>query len=111
MKNSLTNILAVFCIVIAPPSTMAVDEKYELTIKNHQFQPNELNIPAGQKIKLLIKNLDDTPEEFESNELNLEKVIMGNASASIFVGPLKPGIYPFFGEFHSDSAQGKLHVK
>lgn len=110
MKYKVTGILAIFCTLLVTQNAMAIDE-YELTIKNHQFQPNELSIPAGQKVKLRIKNLDDTPEEFESYELNREKVILGNASISIFIGPLEPGVYPFFGEFHPDSAKGKLHVK
>jgi plastocyanin len=84
---------------------------YELFIKDHKFSPAELLVPAGQKIKLLVKNQDSTPEEFESHELNREKVIPGNSSAPIFVGPLKPGEYKFFGEFHEASAQGKLIVK
>jgi hypothetical protein len=29
----------------------------------------------------------------------------------VFVGPLKPGRYPFFGEFHEQTAQGALVVR
>lgn len=110
MKSILTGAFAIFCTFIVSSNAMAIEE-YELLIKDHQFQPSELSIPAGQKVKLNIKNLDDTPEEFESNELKREKVIMGKASASVFVGPLEPGVYPFIGEFHPDTAQGKIHVK
>lgn len=110
MKSLLTGAFAILCTFIVSSNAMAIEE-YELLIKDHQFQPSELSIPAGQKIKLHIKNLDDTPEEFESNELKREKVIMGKASASVFVGPLEPGVYPFVGEFHPDTAQGKIHVK
>ena len=59
----------------------------------------------------MVKNQDATPEEFESYELNREKVIPGNTQAIIFVGPLPPGIYPFFGEFFPKTAQGKIIVK
>ena len=85
--------------------------EYVLTIKNHQFQPAEITVPAGVKVKLLVDNQDATPEEFESHELNREKVIPGNSQAKIFVGPLEPGVYPFFGEFHEATAQGKILVK
>ena len=75
------------------------------------FVPSEITIPANTKIKLRIHNRDITPEEFESWELNREKVIMGNSTATIFIGPLPPGIYPFFGEFNPKTAQGKVIVE
>jgi len=61
-------------------------------------------------VKLIVYNRDPTPEEFESFELNREKVIMGGAKAVIFIGPLPPGEYPFFGEFHPNTALGKIVV-
>jgi plastocyanin len=77
-----------------------------LTIKEHRFEPAELKVPAGKKIKLIIDNQDASAEEFESHELNREKVIPGNSRASVFIGPLKPGKYPFYGEFHESTAKG-----
>lgn len=82
--------------------------QFDLAIRNHAFEPAEIKIPANTKVKLLVKNLDATPEEFESHDLNREKVIKGNSEAAIFVGPLKPGVYGFFGEFNPKTAQGKL---
>ena len=85
--------------------------EFTLTIKDHKFEPAELTVPAGQKVRIKVVNADPTPEEFESHELNREKVIPGGATATIFVGPLKPGTYPFFGEFNPKTAQGKLIAK
>lgn len=79
---------------------------YEIEIREHLFYPAELTIPAGQKVKLVVLNRDVTSEEFESFELNREKVIMGKRKAIIFIGPLRPGRYPYFGEFHPETAQG-----
>jgi len=84
----------------------AADPEVALTIREHRFEPAELRVPAGQKIKLVVHNQDATPEEFESHELNREKVVAPGAKASIFIGPLKPGRYPFFGEFHEKTARG-----
>lgn len=84
---------------------------FEIVIKDHKFQPATLEIPAHKKVKLIVKNQDPTPEEFESYELNREKVIAGNAQAVIFVGPLDPGTYPYFGEFNMATAQGKIVAK
>jgi hypothetical protein len=81
---------------------------FEIEMRDLLFLPAELTVPAGQKIKLLVYNRDPTPEEFESYELNREKVIMGSSKAVIFIGPLKPGVYPFFGEFNPKTAQGKV---
>jgi hypothetical protein len=93
-------------------SAFAVDEKvYTLIIKEHQFQPAEINIPAGMKVKLLVLNQDSTPEEFESHSLNREKIIAGNGKATIYVGPLVAGRYPFEGEFNAKTAQGVLIVQ
>lgn len=84
---------------------------FTITIQDHLFYPAELEVPANTKVKLLIINKDPTPEEFESYELNREKVIMGGKKTVIFIGPLKPGVYPFFGEFNMSTAQGKIIAK
>lgn len=81
---------------------------YEITIKDHTFIPDEIRVPAGEKIKLVVHNKDATPEEFESDDFRREKIIAGNSSATIFVGPLEPGKYHFFGEFNLDKANGYL---
>ncbi len=83
----------------------------ELRIRDHLFFPATLEIPANQKVKIRIYNEDPTPEEFESFELNREKVIVGNGETVIFIGPLKTGEYPFFGEFYPKTAQGVVVVK
>ncbi|MGB5093578.1 MAG: cupredoxin domain-containing protein [Parvibaculum sp.] len=94
--------------------TVAASEdvpSFGITIENHLFSPAELEVPAGQKVKLVVKNLDPTPEEFESHELGREKVIAGNSEGVIFIGPLEAGTYPYFGEFNEDTAQGKIIAK
>ncbi len=96
--------------MVALPSAALAGEKPEFTIiiKDHRFEPEVLYGPAGVKIKLIVINQDPTPEEFESFELNREKIIGGGRTAIIYIGPLKPGEYPFFGEFNMDTALGKI---
>ena len=77
-----------------------------LVIKNHKFEPAEVKVPAGQRVKLTVHNQDPTPEEFESHSLNREKVIAAGAKVVIFIGPLKPGKYEFYGEYHEATAKG-----
>lgn len=93
-------------LAMALPCQSAIE--FELLIKDHLFYPAELRVPAGEKIKLRVINQDDSTEEFESFELNREKLISGNSQTVIFIGPLPAGEYPFFGEFHPATAQGKI---
>ncbi|MGH1397773.1 MAG: DUF6746 family protein [Alphaproteobacteria bacterium] len=95
----------------AKESAQAHSGVYELHIKDHKFTPEEIRVPAGQKIKLVIHNDDPTPEEFESDDFRREKIIAGNSKATIHVGPLKPGKYHFFGEFNLDTANGYLYAE
>ncbi len=103
--------IAAFYWLFAVSAADADDPVFRLTIRDHRFEPAELVVPAGQKIKLEVENQDATPEEFESYELNREKVVPAKGTVVIFVGPLKPGRYPFFGDFNKDSAKGVLIAK
>ncbi len=102
------NALWAWVLILLAMPVAAKPPIFEIEIRNHLFEPSELIIPANTKVKLIVYNRDPTPEEFESYELNREKVIMGNRKAVIFIGPLKPGEYPFFGEFNPKTAQGKI---
>ena len=90
---------------------IAADDSFSLTIKDHRFEPSQLQVPAGKKLKLVVKNLDPTAEEFESHDLKREKIIAGKGQATINIGPLKPGTYRFVGEYHESTAQGQLIAK
>jgi hypothetical protein len=90
---------------------LADKSEFNIEIRDHLFFPSALTIPANTKIKLWVYNRDDTPEEFESYQLNREKVILGKQKAVIFLGPLPAGEYPFFGEYNPKSAQGKIIVE
>jgi plastocyanin len=93
------------------PSAFAKTPEFNITIKNHVFSPASLEIPAGEKVKLVIQNQDATAEEFDSSDLNREKIISGNSKGVIFIDPLDVGEYSFMGEFNRKTAQGKLIVK
>lgn len=94
-----------FALLLSPLLAVAADE-ITIVIKDHKFSPAEVRVPAGQKVKLVIDNQDATPEEFESAELNREKIIAPKSKAAVWIGPLKPGKYPFMGEFNQATAKG-----
>ena len=110
-RGSHALVLALLLSSVASMASAAEPPEVTLVIRNHRFVPSELVVPANTKIKLMVVNEDPTPEEFESHELNREKVVTGKGRIPVYVGPLKPGRYPFFGDFHSDTAQGALIAK
>lgn len=83
----------------------------ELIIKDHRFEPEILELPAGKKIRITVHNQDDTIEEFESLDLKREKIVLGKSKIRVILAPLKPGEYKFFGEFHEETAKGKIIVR
>lgn len=95
-------------LTVAAATAVAEVPEFKIMIKEHKFHPAEVKVPANVKVLLLVENQDSTPEEFESYELHREKIIAGNKTGKIFIGPLKPGRYPFFGEFNADTAQGAI---
>jgi hypothetical protein len=84
---------------------------FELTIKAGRFYPETIEVPAHTKFRLRIKNEGPGAEEFESIDLRKEKVLAPGASSFLIFQPLKPGTYKFFGEFHPETAQGRIVAK
>lgn len=107
----MNRLLVVTALAALPMLGHAADSTATLLIQDHRFQPGELIVPAGQKIKLTVENRDAAPEEFESYVLNREKVIAGQSSAIVWIGPLQPGRYAFFGDFNPKTAQGVIVAK
>ncbi len=91
--------LCVYTFALAEPEAL-------LIIKNHRFEPTEIKVPAGQRVRLTVHNQDTTPEEFESHKLNREKVVPPGAKVVIYIGPLKQGKYEFWGEYNEATAKG-----
>jgi plastocyanin len=100
-------------VVVAPalPARAAEPVAFTIEMKDHKFSPAEIRVPASTPITLTVKNLDATAEEFESHPLDVEKVVAGNASATIRLKPLEKGSYKFVGEYHEDTAKGTLIVE
>jgi hypothetical protein len=79
-----------------------------ISIKDHRFQPAELKVPANTPVTLFVRNLDPSPEEFESNTLRVEKIVAGNSEITLNFQPLAPGRYCFYGDFNEATAQGAI---
>jgi hypothetical protein len=87
------------------------DDTLQLEFRQHRFIPNRITVPANVKFRLMVKNSDDTADEFESVDLNREKLVAPGQTITVFLGPLSPGEYKFFGDFHQDTAQGVMVAK
>ena len=79
-----------------------------IAIEKHRFQPDVVQVKANAPFVLVVTNNDPTPEELESRELQIEKIIPGGKTLKIRMRALKPGTYPFIGEFHESTAKGRI---
>jgi sulfur transfer protein SufE len=111
MKTSHIALAALILIFLASTG-FAEEKEYLVQIREHHFYPDIIQVPANQKFKLLIENLDKTLEEFESHDLKKEKLVGGSGKKiTIVIDALKPGEYRFFGDFHQKTAQGRIIAK
>lgn len=92
-------------LMAAAPSAVRAQE-ITLTIKDHKFTPEEIKVPANTRVIITVINEDATAEEFDSTALKVEKVVAGKSKGTVRFGPLKPGRYPFIGEYHEATAKG-----
>jgi Cupredoxin-like domain len=99
-----------FTLPAGPTTAPAQETSYAVTIHDDRFEPSTLNVKAGVKFQLRVKNARKVAAEFESAELNREKVVPPGQSAVIYIGPLAPGTYPFFDDFRQ-STRGRLVAK
>lgn len=95
----LRGIAATVLLICATPA-LAQAPTVTVVIRDHQFVPVEVPVPAGAKVELTIRNEQTTPAEFESTSLHREKVVTPGGTSSVFIGPLSPGRYEFFDDFH-----------
>lgn len=91
----------------AMPAVAALPS-YELTIRDGHFEPARIEVPAGQRFKIVVHNGGTGPTEFESTPLRVEKVLSPGVTSFVVIHPLKPGRYPFFDEFHMDLPEGEI---
>jgi plastocyanin len=110
-NGGVMRLLLIALLALIGTASQSLAEEFSLVIKDHRFEPAELQVPAGQAFTLNVTNQDASPEEFESNNLDIEKVIAGGQSAAIKVEPLDAGRYEFYGEYHEDRAKGAIVAK
>ena len=89
----------------------AADPSYSLSLKDHRFTPAEITVPANTRVRFLVRNLDPTPAEFESDDFKAEKVVPAGSDVTVMIPALKPGTYEFHDEYNEDASKSRLILK
>jgi plastocyanin len=79
-----------------------------IVIEKNRFQPDVIKVKAGAPFVLVITNKDKGPEELDMAQPRIEKVIPGGKTVRLKMPALKPGKYPFVGEYHSETAKATI---
>jgi len=111
MQARKRSVVLLFLAALGASTAIALSEdaySTTVTIRDHCFEPAEINVPAGKRILLTVINADPLSEEFDSTALKVEKVIAGKSQGVVRFGPLAPGRYDFIGEYHEDTAKGQV---
>ena len=91
-------------LVAALPAGAQAPQEIPLVIEKNRFQPDVIKVKAGAPFVLVNTNKDKGPEEFDMAQPRIEKVIPGGKTVKLRIPALKPGKYPFVGEYHSATA-------
>lgn len=95
-------------VLVAVAGTAHAVEPIHLEVKDHHFTPDHFTVPAGQRFIIELTNHDDTVDEFESYDLKFEKIVVSGGTITVHAGPLHPGTYKFFDDYHPDQATGTV---
>jgi plastocyanin len=109
-KAAIVAAIATSLAAAAPLARAEDGTTFEVSVKDHQFQPAEFKAAAGTAIVFKVKNLGTDPVEFESEPLQFETVVKPSAEITVKVKPQKPGHYVFFDDLHQET-KGTLIVE
>ena len=103
--------LLAVCMLVAARAQAGGLPTFTLIAENGRFKPEVITVPSHTRFKLVVTNHGPGPEEFESHELRKETVLAPGVTRAVIFAPLKPGVYQFFGDFHPDTARGRIVAK
>jgi hypothetical protein len=86
----------------------AADVEVPLVLEKNRWQPEVIKVKAGAPFVLVITNKDKGPEELDMLSPRIEKVIPAGKTVRLKMPALKPGKYPFVGEYHSETAKATI---
>ncbi len=110
-KFLFASLAATVLAMLAVPATWAAENLPEVRFQKGRFEPMSLSVPANQPVQIKVVNRGDSAIEFESFELNRERVVQPGQTITVYLRPLSAGTYHFFDDFHHDAGQGTLEAK
>jgi plastocyanin len=103
MRSQLAPCLALGLALALPAGRVAAEDlTIDVTVRDGGFEPSEVKIPAGSRVRLQVANQTGSAIEFESFELNRERVVPPSQKAAVYVSGLSAGRYEFFDDFHQE---------
>jgi len=111
VKLAVTSSLLFSASVFAASVPVPNDEPVKLVIENHGFTPSTFTVPAGKRFRIQLTSHDDSVDEFESYDMKFEKIVVPGDTITVFAGPMHPGTYTFFDDYHPDQAKGTVVVE
>jgi plastocyanin len=97
-------------LLAAAVAARAEERAVSLAVGDEGFAPAEIEVVSGERLRLEVTNQTAAAIEFESFELNRERVVPPGQTATVYVSGLSPGRYEFFDDFHQ-ARRGALVVK
>jgi hypothetical protein len=73
-----------------------------LAVHDGGFDPAQVKTPSGAKVRLEVSNETSSAIEFESFELNRERVVQPGQKVAVYLSGLSAGQYQFFDDFHPE---------
>jgi hypothetical protein len=73
---------------------------FHIVVSDGVFNPKRVEVPAGQRVKLVLKNEGPGPLEFENDEMHIEKILGPGGTSFVVLPKLQPGEYEFIDEFN-----------
>ena len=108
MKKSAWGLFAAAAMQTACPD-LAAEEVRTLALQpDFRLAPANLIVPANTGLRLILRNDSPEAERFGSDDLNVERAVRPGEAVEISLGPLKAGIYQFFGYLHKSSARAEI---
>ena len=103
VDSTLLTALAAGALFLGPVAQAIAEElpAFAVAARGGRIVPERLEVPAGTRVKLTLRNEDSRPMEFENETMHVEKVLAPGASSFVVLPKLKPGQYVFVDEFNA----------
>ncbi|OGA60834.1 MAG: iron transporter [Betaproteobacteria bacterium RIFCSPLOWO2_12_FULL_65_14] len=111
MKSLRRPLVLLAALVLAAAASAQDLPTFQIVMKDGRFTPERLEVPAGKRLKLVLKNEGRGPAEFENLSMRVEKVLAPGVTSFVVLHGLKPGEYRFVDEFRPNGGALTLVAK